>query len=483
MPGQGSNSLALVVTAIALLFVAAYAYFVFRSTRQTVIPVIIYGSLAAFLAVVFGTVIVPYLSAAQPPAPAGLRPYNVAELAGREIYKREGCFYCHSQFVRLNDRGLGPVSKAEDYYYDSPHLLGTERTGPDLSNVGGRFPDEYHRRHHKQPRAVRPGSVMPPFDFLNRAQVSLPAGGMAAMCREWSGRLPYWPLPSELRFELKDPARPATLDNLDFAKPVAVDTEGHRYTYYSAAYRWGESPEAGGRIFLYIKDPRRPEGSGDLPEGRYATQGWRRATEMDVLVTYIQSLGTRHRMREYPDVPDEYYYHTDPKTGEFEPRHAPTSVKFSTRFITQARGIFLDKCAHCHGNNGKGDGPAGRDFVKKPANFTEEKFRTYPESRWFWRISEGVPGTEMPAWKELLTEEQRWWLVRWLQYVAKTDPKLISGTPEFEAAQKAKMLAAPTAPAPDGTAPLEGPLGGGSPPTSRPAPGAPVAIPGNASRR
>jgi len=494
MAPKAGDPMALIVAAVAIFFVLVYGFFVFRSTRHTHVPVIIYGSLAAFLAVVFGTVVVPYLSHAQPPPPADLRPYNVPELAGRQIYKREGCFYCHTQFVRQNDRGLGPVARATDYFYDSPHLLGTERTGPDLSYVGGRFPDEYHRRHHKQPRSVRPGSVMPPFDYLNHEQVSIWVGrnatpeqaraAVARAVREWSGQLPYYPEPAEVRFALKDPTRPPTVDNLDLTQAYAVDREGHTYRYYSAAYRWGAGnyEVEDGRVYLYIRDPRRPEGTALLPEGRYAdrTQGWRRATEMDVVVTYIQSLGTRHSIRPYPEVPDEYYFEVDPKTGERRPRHAPTAIKFEPRVITWGRGIYLDKCAHCHGNNGAGDGPAGRDFVKVPANFTEEKFRRYPESKWFWRISEGVPGTEMPQWKLLLTEEQRWHLVRWLQYIAKTPPELISGTPEFEAAQKRLHELPPTHPAPAGVHPLGRAPGEGAPPaapapTPAPAPTRPAA--------
>src|SRR5271170_5129019 len=96
-------------------------------------------------------------------------PFNaVANPArGRQIYVREGCFYCHTQFTRLQDRGYGPLVKAGDYVFEAPHQLGTARTGPDLTNEGGRFPSEWQKAHLINPRAVKPGSIMPSFSFLS----------------------------------------------------------------------------------------------------------------------------------------------------------------------------------------------------------------------------------------------------------------------------------------------------------------------------
>ena len=92
---------------------------------------------------------------------------------GRQIYVREGCFYCHSQFTRLQDRGYGPLVRAGDYYkdndqlYEVPHVLGTARTGPDLTNEGGRMSSEWQKAHLVNPRAVKPGSIMPSFSYLS----------------------------------------------------------------------------------------------------------------------------------------------------------------------------------------------------------------------------------------------------------------------------------------------------------------------------
>ncbi len=86
---------------------------------------------------------------------------------GRKIYVREGCFYCHSQFVRPQDRDFGSKVHAGDYANETPNVLGTSRTGPDLSNEGGKMPDAWHIGHLTNPRAYTPGSVMPSFSYLS----------------------------------------------------------------------------------------------------------------------------------------------------------------------------------------------------------------------------------------------------------------------------------------------------------------------------
>lgn len=110
-------------------------------------------------------VLIPGATFNPEPTP-GLRPYTAAELRGRQVYQRENCYVCHSQFVRVQDYGLGPMSQAGDFAYDGVNLLGTLRNGPDLSYEGGLYPDEWHVGHLKNPRAYLPGSVMPSFSYL-----------------------------------------------------------------------------------------------------------------------------------------------------------------------------------------------------------------------------------------------------------------------------------------------------------------------------
>ena len=101
----------------------------------------------------------------------GMRPYTPLELAGRDIYIREGCYVCHSQMIRsLRDEveRYGHYSLAAESMYDHPFQWGSKRTGPDLARVGGKYSDEWHVAHMTDPRAVVPESVMPGYPFLAR---------------------------------------------------------------------------------------------------------------------------------------------------------------------------------------------------------------------------------------------------------------------------------------------------------------------------
>ena len=104
----------------------------------------------------------------------GMRPYTPLELAGRDIYIREGCYNCHSQMIRpLRDEveRYGHYSLAAESMYDHPFQWGSKRTGPDLARVGGKYSDEWQRAHLANPRSVVPGSIMPGYPFLAKTQL------------------------------------------------------------------------------------------------------------------------------------------------------------------------------------------------------------------------------------------------------------------------------------------------------------------------
>ncbi|MEW4467359.1 cytochrome-c oxidase, cbb3-type subunit II [Parasphingorhabdus sp. JC815] len=182
----------------------------------------------------------------------GVRPYTPLELAGRNIYVREGCYSCHSQMIRpFRDEveRYGHYSLAAESMYDRPFQWGSKRTGPDLARVGGRYSDEWHVQHLIDPRAMVPESIMPPYAFL--AERDLDHGDMSAHLRAMRRLgVPY----SEEAIEK------ANEDLAIQADPMANATElQKRY------------PKAQVRDF---------DGNPD------------RLTEMDALVAYLQMLGT-----------------------------------------------------------------------------------------------------------------------------------------------------------------------------------------------
>ena len=107
----------------------------------------------------------------------GMRPYTPLELAGRNIYIREGCYLCHSQMIRpFRDEveRYGHYSLAAESMYDHPFQWGSKRTGPDLARVGGRYSDEWHVTHLNNPRDVVPESIMPGYPFLGKTPLHVP---------------------------------------------------------------------------------------------------------------------------------------------------------------------------------------------------------------------------------------------------------------------------------------------------------------------
>jgi cytochrome c oxidase cbb3-type subunit II len=182
----------------------------------------------------------------------GMRPYTPLEQAGRDIYVREGCYSCHSQMIRpFRDEveRYGHYSLAAESMFDHPFQWGSKRTGPDLARVGGRYSDEWHVQHLKDPRSVVPESVMPRYGFLaeNDLDVSDAKGHLTALNRVG---VPYTETDLDKADEdLKAQADPEA-DTADLLK---------RY------------PKAQARDF-----------DGDPS----------RVTEMDALVAYLQVMGT-----------------------------------------------------------------------------------------------------------------------------------------------------------------------------------------------
>ncbi len=183
----------------------------------------------------------------------GVRPYTPLELAGRNIYIREGCYGCHSQMIRPfrdETERYGHYSLAAESMFDHPFQWGSERTGPDLARVGGRYSDEWHVQHLKDPRAVVPESIMPKYAFLADRDLDVPniAAHLKALRAEG---VPY--------------------TDEDIAK-AAADLAAQASPDGDAAALAKRYPKAQTRDF----------------DGNPS-----RLTEMDALVAYLQGLGTQ----------------------------------------------------------------------------------------------------------------------------------------------------------------------------------------------
>jgi cytochrome c oxidase cbb3-type subunit 2 len=133
--------------------------------------------------------IVPlYFQRSTTQAAPGLKPYTALQLAGRDVYIREGCYNCHSQMIRpfrAETMRYGHYSTAGEFVYDHPFQWGSKRTGPDLHRVGGKYSDEWHRLHLNNPRDLVPESNMPAYPWLANSAVDAAemAGKLTALRR------------------------------------------------------------------------------------------------------------------------------------------------------------------------------------------------------------------------------------------------------------------------------------------------------------
>ena len=191
----------------------------------------------------------------------GMRPYSPLELAGRDIYVREGCYVCHSQMIRpFRDEveRYGHYSLAAESMYDHPFQWGSKRTGPDLARVGDRYSNEWHVQHLIEPRSVVPESVMPSYAFLKETPIEVKNISMHLSANRAVG-VPYT---DEMHAN-------AEADMKAQADPNA-DTSGIEARY----------PKA--KIGDFDGDPTK-------------------LTEMDALVAYLQMLGTLVDFSTYDD--------------------------------------------------------------------------------------------------------------------------------------------------------------------------------------
>jgi cytochrome c oxidase cbb3-type subunit 2 len=195
----------------------------------------------------------------------GVRPYTPLELAGRNIYVREGCYVCHSQMIRpLRDEveRYGHYSLAAESMYDHPFQWGSKRTGPDLARVGAKYSDEWHVTHLTDPRSIVPASIMPGYGFLGDADLDFHDIAAHLKTNRTLG-VPY--TDQQIAHATDDVRAQVDPDN------KGVDDFQKRY------------PKAASRDF------------GGRPG---------RITEMDALVAYLQMLGTQVDFKLYDDKAD-----------------------------------------------------------------------------------------------------------------------------------------------------------------------------------
>jgi cytochrome c oxidase cbb3-type subunit I/II len=316
--------------------------------------------------------------------------YTPVQQLGRRVYLREGCWYCHSQYVRPvtgETRRWGPVSEAGEYAYDVPHLFGTRRIGPDLTRVGLKYGDEWHLAHFFNPRMLTPESIMAPFR------------GLFAM--------PNAPIKI-----VDDAAGNRTLERTETTQKLFD---------FDSKEQIKLTPNADGLLFV----PMQAHDKFPLiwaPNKEYTGDTVKIAAETDelrALIGYVQKLGmNRGKWRDL----------FEPQQLEFTEASFPRSAQM----IAYGKEVYQTRCMGCHGVKGDGNGPAATFlFNQRPRNFNLGvfKFRVtqkpVPTDGDLLRtITRGVRGTAMPAWYELPLND-RIAVIEYIKYelaVDRSDP-------------------------------------------------------------
>jgi cytochrome c oxidase cbb3-type subunit 2 len=317
--------------------------------------------------------------------------YTEKQQLGRSIYLREGCWYCHSQYVRPvtgETRRWGPVSEAGEYAFDVPHLFGTRRIGPDLTRVGLKYSDEWHLAHFWDPRQIVPDSIMAPYQGL----FERPSG----------------------RVGIADGSEPGikTLERT----PVT-----QRLFNFTSQEQIRLTPNADGLLFVPL-EARSKAPVIVIPNNEFTGTTVRIAAEtpeLQGLIAYVQKLGmNRGKWRDL-----------------FEPQKidvTDVTLPRSEEWITYGREVYERRCLGCHGKTGDGNGPAATFMYKqRPRSFQAAvfKFRLTKEpiptdGDLLRTITRGVRGTAMPGWHELPMND-RLAVIQYIKYelaVDRSDP-------------------------------------------------------------
>ena len=316
--------------------------------------------------------------------------YTPLQQRGRAVYLSEGCWYCHSQYVRPvtgETRRWGPVSEAGEYAFDVPHLFGTRRIGPDLTRVGLKYGDEWHYAHFWNPRMLSEDSIMQP----GRGLFDAPGNRIKIV---------------------DDGAGNRTLEKTAFTQ---------RLFNFESKEQMKLTPNADGLLFV----PMQARGEYPLiwtPNKEYSGDTVRIAAETDdlkALVAYVQKLGmNRGKWRDL-----------------FEPQEievTDVTLPRSAEWIAYGKEVYERRCIGCHGEKGDGNGPAATFlFNQRPRNFSAGVFKfrlaqkPIPTDGDLLRtVTRGVRGTAMPAWYELPLND-RLAVIQYIKYelaVDRSDP-------------------------------------------------------------
>lgn len=394
--------------------------------------IIIGGAIFIFFAVVMAAVFIPGW-VWNPPQTIAAHDYTDLEERGRQLYASNGCLYCHTQYVRYYDADYtGPVSQGGNYVFDQPLLLGSERTGPDISYIGRKRDMAWEIEHLKSPRKYSPMSLMPNFYFLPDQDLQALGAYLFNLgdrtASEWMIRPPvdYTMASDPVAYPQVTPDAQGnpqgwsawTAAKLQDGKELYID----RCQTCHGCSGNGLGTYAGTKVVTPANFKQEPFRS--MPDDQWfwhvseGVQGsvmppWRESLTEEqrwLAIRYVQQIFANPVERD----PDE----GDP-SGPYANLKNPLPTTVDT--LEQGKHIFIRECFVCHGDAGKGEGPYHEIIRPQPPDFSDKgHYGTidkplFTDSDYYWRISEGLPWSAMPVWKLRYSDSERWALVYYIR--------------------------------------------------------------------
>lgn len=399
--------------------------------------VVVVGSLAITLGVILMAVFVPAFLW-QPQQTVSAHPMGAQEFRGYTIYYQNQCWTCHTIYSRFWDNSGYPKSQAGDFNFLMPVPLGSERTGPDLSNIGRKRSISWDIEHHKRPRAFMPNSIMPNFYWLSDRDLEDLAIFLFNSGDRVAGEQPMQPPASYTGQENPLPAPRVT--------PISATTQAQGWdTWMAAGLQEGKELYvarcldchgcAGNGLGYYastlfitpvnfkafpFSQMTDTEWFWRVSEGVPATAMpvWKMSDLTDLqrwhIIRYAQSIFAQPVAR-------------DPNEGDPSGIYADLQnpVPLSVSVLEDGKSIYLRECMICHNDTGTGAGPYSQGLRPPPPDFHDPAtYNSFTDADYFWRISEGVPWTAMPAWKMKYSEIDRWKLTHYIRVqFTQTEPR------------------------------------------------------------
>ena len=359
-------------------------------------------------------------------APHAMQPLTASEEHGRAIYGREGCAYCHTEQVRTitaDVQRFGAPTAAWETQYDYPQLWGTRRVGPDLSRENGLRTDDWHYSHLFNPRSTVPDSIMPSYPWMFHDSAGKPSadaldlvaylrslGRERALAGESGNEQVDHGMAMEMSSSYGSQGVPDTRPRittmgLDDSAPIFATAQSadpnrlaHGFTVFQHNCSGCHGVNADGHglaatslrpmpVNLHLEHFSDAHLAAVLWDGVNGASmpAWRQLEKNDLedVTSYIQSI----------------------QAPQMQVSTGPTEM-------TAAHDIYAAHCVSCHGDEGRGNGPAAGALKPSPVNFHVRQ----PSNERIWTaLNEGIPGSAMPNWKGILTPDQMKLLMPYLQ--------------------------------------------------------------------